>query len=136
MFVGHRIDSVSLERGKSPEDISEFSRNYDFNIEERKLESTSIGNKKLKVLRICYSFSINYTEDVGAIRIKGAIDYEGTEKRLKELDSNWDKEADFQTTVFNFIFANAIPLILDLSRHIGLPSPVPLPILTRDDVKK
>lgn len=136
MFVGHRIDSVTCERNKDPEEIKEYTRGYDFNIEGRELKSINVGKRKMKVLRIGYSLTINYAEDIGAIRIKGSIEYEDTPKRLKEIESGWDEEADLQTMVFNSIFSTAIPLVMDISRHVGLPSPIPIPVFARDDVNK
>ncbi len=116
-FIDHTVGRVECKRMIS--DISDYKLSYDFNITKREVEN--------KVLKIEYVFTINYAEEVGHIVIEGSIGYKDTAKTLKDVNKTWDKNIDFQKRLYNLILRNGVTMILDLSRHLGLPAPIFFP---------
>jgi hypothetical protein len=131
MIVGFRIDRVECKRNVKPEEIKQYRVGYNIDIKKRE-----IIKKKNSVLRISYEFLISYFEDIGHIRVSGALHYSEDVKKLKEIDKKWGEMKDIQAMVFNSIFASAIPIVMDISRHLALPSPVLLPTIKPEDLEK
>jgi hypothetical protein len=133
MIVGHRVDSVECRRDKAHEVIESYRTNYDINIKDRKIGLVKRGGEENKVLQIGYVFTISFLEGIGDIIVKGEIDYLDNLKKLKEINKNWDENREVQTRILNFIFANTIPMVMDISKHVGLPPPIALPRVRPED---
>lgn len=131
MIVGFRIDRVECKRNVKPEEIRRYRVGYNIDIKKREMVK-----KKNPVLRISYEFLISYLEDIGHIRVSGVLDYSEDVKKLKEIDKKWREMKDIQAMVFNSIFASTIPIVMDISRHLALPSPVLLPTIKPEDFEK
>jgi hypothetical protein len=116
-FVDHDVSRVECKRLAS--EISDYRLSYNFDITKREIEN--------KVLKINYVFTIEYKEEVGQIVIEGSIGYKDGPKTLKDLNKNWDKNIDFQKRLYNLIFRNGVTMMMDISRHLGLPSPIFFP---------
>jgi hypothetical protein len=116
-FIDHNVGRVECKR--MIEDVSEYRLSYDFDITKKEIEN--------KVLRIEYLFTIDYKEEVGQIVIEGSIGYKDVVKTLKDINKNWDKNIDFQKRLYNLIFRNGVTMMMDLSRHLGLPAPIYFP---------
>ncbi|MFQ6135652.1 MAG: hypothetical protein ACE5PM_00530 [Candidatus Hydrothermarchaeales archaeon] len=121
MITRYRVDSVECKRNIPPDKIEEYRLDYNIQLGERKI------NEKERVLEIPYSFTISYLEGIGHIRVDGEIYYSDTLKKLKDIDENWNEKKKIQKQVVNTIFRNILAMIFDISKHMGLPSPVVLP---------
>ena len=116
-FVDHNISRVECKR--MSDDAADYKLSYNFDITNREIEN--------KVLKIDYVFTIAHKEDVGQIVIEGSIGYKDGPKTLKDVNKNWEKNLDFQKRLYNLIFRNAVTMVMDISRHLGLPSPIFFP---------
>jgi hypothetical protein len=107
-------------------EISDYRLSYNFDITKREIEN--------KILKISYVFTIEYKEEVGQILIEGSIGYKDGQKTLKDLNKNWEKNIDFQKRLYNLIFRNGVTLMMDVSRHLELPSPIFFPEINPGNV--
>jgi hypothetical protein len=119
-IVNHVVKSLECRRQK--EEISNYKLSYNFEVQNRRIED--------KILKIDYVFTISYNEEVGEIIVVGSLGYKDTSKLLKTIDGNWEQKIDVQKRIYNVIYRNALFMVMDLSRHLGLPPPVFLPEIT------
>jgi hypothetical protein len=122
-IVNHRITRVECKREK--EEIKNYALSYNIDIQKKKIEN--------KVLKMDYAFTILYREGMGGITVEGSLSYKDTLKALKEADKKWSENTELQRRVYNVIFRNSIIMVMDMARHVGLPSPIPLPDLQPAD---
>ncbi len=123
-FDDHTIRRVECKR--TVDEISDFRLSYNFDITKKEIVNKSFN--------IEYTFTIEYKEGVGLVVVEGALSYNDTPKVLKDLSKNWDGNTDFQRRLYNLIFRNAVTMILDLSRHLGLPAPIFFPEIQPEQV--
>jgi|GEM_PF-5255809 len=123
-FTDHTVRRVECKR--TVEEISDFRLNYNFDVSKREVVN--------KALNIEYTFTIEYKEGVGLVVVEGAISYTDTPKVLKDLGKKWDGNTAFQGRLYNLIFRNAVTMVMDLSRHLGLPAPIFFPEISPEQV--
>jgi hypothetical protein len=116
--VDHRIKRVECKR-KKDEKITNYKLSYFFDMPRMEIES--------KVLKIDYVFTIFYKEDIGEVVVEGSLGYKDTPTALKEVEADWKNSTEVQTKIYNVIIRNAITLVMDLVRHVGLPPPILIP---------
>lgn len=122
--VDHRITRVECKRMK--DSIANYKLSYHFDIPKKRIED--------KVLKIDYKFFIYYREDVGEIVVEGGLSYKDSPKVLKELEKKWNQNTGAQKKIYNAIYRNAVTMVMDLSRHVGLPPPTLLPEINPGEV--
>ncbi len=116
-IVDHSVTRVECKR--LIEDIADYQLSYQFNIKERKIEG--------KVLKVTYIFTLTYREGIGDAVIEGSLSYKDSPKNLKNLNKKWGEDRELERKIYNLIFRNSITMIMDLTRHLGLPPPIFLP---------
>jgi hypothetical protein len=116
-IVEHKIKRIDCKRLK--DEITKYGLTYNFDIPKKEVID--------KILKLDYIFNIYYKEGIGEVTVEGSLGYKDTLKVLKDAEQNFEKNAELQQRIYNVIFKNAITLVLDLTRHLGLPSPVFLP---------
>ncbi|MFQ5887769.1 MAG: hypothetical protein ACE5HY_03635 [Candidatus Hydrothermarchaeales archaeon] len=124
MISKYTVKSIECKRNIEIEEIKRYSLDYNVDYGDRKI------NKKDKVLEVEFIFTISYHEDIGSIKVQGTIYFSDTLKRLKEIDENWGKDKETQKQAINTIFVNIVAMIFDTTRHMGLPTPVAMPVFT------
>ncbi|MDD1745566.1 MAG: hypothetical protein LUQ20_07160 [Candidatus Methanoperedens sp.] len=142
MILNFQLTTVESKNYSSAEDIRKYKNiniNYDVNLKNPSIvvEKTPFGEKS--VLRVEYSFAINYlSPNIGHIRFEGLSDY-FSEEDLKSLKEKWDSgnaPGDVQNELANSMVANLAPLALLLSKSLGLPPSMPVPVINFQQVQK
>lgn len=142
MILNFQLTTVESKNYSSAEDIRKYKNiniNYDVNLKNPSIvvEKTPFGEKS--VLRVEYSFAINYlSPNIGHIRFEGLSDYY-SEEDLKSLKEKWDSgnaPGDVQNELANSMVANLAPLALLLSKSLGLPPSMPVPVINFQQVQK
>ena len=124
-MVDHWLNRVECKRMVT--DFKKYKISYDFKFPKWKIED--------KTLKAEYVFKVTFAEGVGEIVVEGGFEYKDTPKVLKELEKQSDTSKELQQDFYNLIFRNAIMIVMDLSRHLGLPSPVKLPYITHNSTQ-
>jgi hypothetical protein len=101
------------------------------------VQNTPFGEKS--VLRVEYTFAINYlSPNIGHIRFEGLSDYY-SEEDLRALKEKWDSgnaPGEVQNELANTMVANLAPLALLLSKALGLPPSMPVPVINFQQAQK
>ncbi len=135
MILNFQLTNVESKVYSTAEDVRKYKNiniNYDINLKNPSIvtQSTPFGEKS--VLRVDYAFAINYlSPNIGHIRFDGLADYY-TEDELKGLKEQWDAgkaPVDVQNEIANSMVANLAPLALLLSKSLGLPPSMPVPVI-------
>jgi hypothetical protein len=135
MILNFQLTTVESKTYSSADDIRKYKNiniNYDVNLKNPSIvvEKTPFGEKS--VLRVEYSFTINYlSPNIGHIRFEGLSDYY-SEEDLKSLKEKWDSgnaPGDVQNELANSMVSNLAPLALLLSKSLGLPPSMPVPVI-------
>jgi hypothetical protein len=142
MILNFQLTTVESKTYSGVEDIRKYKNiniNYDVNLKNPSIivEKTPFGEKS--VLRVEYSFAINYlSPNIGHIRFEGLSDYY-SEEDLQLLKDKWDSgnaPGDVQNELANSMVANLAPLALLLSKSLGLPPSMPVPVINFQQVQK
>ncbi len=142
MILNFQLRNVESKVYSSSEDIRKYKNiniNYDINLRNPSLvaQNTPFGEKS--VLRVEYTFAINYlSPNIGHIRFEGSSDYY-SEDDLKDLKDKWDSgkaPGDVQNEIANTMVANLAPLALLLSKALGLPPSMPVPVINFQQMQK
>jgi len=142
MILNFQLITVESKNYSSAEDIRKYKNiniNYDVNLKNPSIvvEKTPFGEKS--VLRVEYSFTINYlSPNIGHIRFEGVSDYY-SEEDLKSLKEKWDSgnaPGDVQNELANSMVGNLAPLALLLSKSLGLPPSMPVPVINFQQIQK
>lgn len=142
MIINFQLTNVESKVYSSAEDIRKYKNiniNYDINLKNPSIvaQSTPFGEKS--VLRVEYTFAINYlSPNIGHIRFEGLSDYYG-EENLKDLKDKWDKgnaPGEIQNEIANTLVSNLAPLALLLSKALGLPPSMPVPVINFQQIQK
>ncbi len=142
MILNFQLTTVESKTYSNAEDIRKYKNiniNYDVNLKNPSIvvERTPFGDRS--VLRVEYSFSINYlSPNIGHIRFEGLSDYY-SEEDLKDLKEKWDSgkaPGDVQNELANSMVANLAPLALLLSKSLGLPPSMPVPVINFQQAQK
>ncbi len=142
MILNFQVTAVESKTYSSAEDIRKYKNiniNYDVNLKNPSIvvERTPFGEKS--VLRVEYTFAINYlSPNIGHIRFEGLSDYY-SEEDLKDLKEKWDSgkaPGEVQNELANNMVANLAPLALFLSKALGLPPSMPVPVINFQQAQK
>jgi hypothetical protein len=135
MILNFQLTNVESKVYSTSEDIRKYKNiniNYDVNLKNPALVSQSTPFGEKSVLRVEYTFAINYlSPNIGHIRFEGVTDYYSDED-LKALKEKWDSgkaPGDIQNELANTMVANLAPLALLLSKSLGLPPSMPIPVI-------
>ena len=142
MILNFQLTTVESKNYSSADDIRKYKNiniNYDVNLKNPSIvvEKTPFGERS--VLRVEYSFTINYlSPNIGHIRFEGVSDYY-SEEDLKSLKEKWDSgnaPGDVQNELANSMVGNLAPLALLLSKSLGLPPSMPVPVINFQQAQK
>ncbi len=142
MILNFQLTNVESKVYSPSEDIRKYKNiniNYDVNLKNPSLVAhhTPFGEKS--VLRVEYTFAINYlSPNIGHIRFEGVTDYY-SEEDLKEMKEKWETgnaPGEVQNELANTMVANLAPLALLISKSLGLPPSMPIPVINFQQVQK
>ncbi len=103
------------------------------NIVDIKEEKLPTGKTKADGLRFDFDFNLDYTPDIGNIRLKGFIYYMDDPKLLKDIITNWEKKKtmpkEVTEQIINTILYRASIKAIALAEDINLPPHIRMPII-------
>lgn len=134
MIIGFQLREIDSKIFEDAEELRKYQSiniNYDINLSGSSVVEKQTAFGKMDVLRVRYTFSINYLNpNIGHIRFEGTADYFDQKRSASQLKDEWDKgraPTDVQNEIANAVILNLIPLALTISQRLGLPPSVPLP---------
>ncbi len=142
MIVNFQLTSIESKVFSSPEEIRKYRNiniNFDINLKNPSIvvHRTPFGERS--VLRVEYTFAINYlSPNLGHIRFEGLSDYLG-EEDLKDIKEKWEAgkaPGEIQNEIANNMVTNLAPLALLISKAMGLPPSMPIPMINFQQAKK
>ena len=95
-----------------------------------------LGTGKQKAIKFVFEFVSNYQTGLGHISLLGDIVYIADDKETKSILGEWKKskkvEKEVMSKILNTILNKCNIEALILSQKVNLPSPIPLPQVSRD----
>jgi len=135
MIVGFQVNKIESKSFAGKEHTMQnksINVNFEVNIKNPILikQNTPFGKKQ--VMKLEYAMSINYLNpNIGYIRFEGSTDYY-SDGDIEEIQKQWvsgSASTIVQNEIANTMINNLVPLALTMSKTMGLPSAVPLPVI-------
>ena len=108
--------------------------NTKINISKIEVVKSEALTKKEGLIKVNFSYNINYDPDVAKIDLKGKVLLVTTNEQAKEIEEMWKKQKmteDFRILLFNIILRKSNIKALELEEQLGLPLHIPLPTLKK-----
>lgn len=128
-IIGFNLSKILIEKKEKLIEKLDITQNID--IKDIKEENISLA--KDRVLKINFTFIIDYSEDFAKLEFEGFILIIPEKNELKEILNLWkDKKISDNTKIplFNFIINKCNIKALSFEDEFNLPPHVPLPRLT------
>lgn len=111
------------------------------NIKIDSVEESNIGLDKTKTaLKIGYTYKTEYSSDFAKIEIKGDALALAEVNEAKDILDKWKKdkslEKDSARIIINNIMSKCSFESILMAKELGLPSPIPMPMMKADTPKK
>lgn len=132
-IIGINLTKIDVEK----KDVKSGKVNINNNISIKDIEEKdfSLGSAKQKGLKFNFAFVCNYTPALGKIGLEGSVLFIGEESKVKDMKKKWDKDKKIDPTIMQAVLNAALGkcniAALKLSDEVGLPSPVPMPRVSR-----
>jgi hypothetical protein len=125
-IIGFNLLKSSIERKEKFEGKLEISSNI--NVDHVEKEEIPISNTE--VVKVTFTFVINYKPDFASIEIKGQIIFLPGEDEMKKILKSWkDKQVpeEFKIILFNAILERCNVKALAMENELNLPLHLPMP---------
>ena len=127
--IGFSFIKFNCERKGNAKGSIEIKHNISIvNVEKTPL---NMGSNTSEVLKIEFTFDVDYGESIGKISLLGDVIYTDTKEIIEETYKYFlsDKKLTqiVNEQVYKFLYSKALIKALDLSDSLNLPSPIPLP---------
>lgn len=127
--LGVSLTKMNAEKKLSAEGTVDVSNN----VEVTDVAELTKGAEK--GLKFSFRFKSSYDPEAGSITIEGELFYADAKKNKEILDL-WKKEKKIDqallTDLLNIVLRKCSIEALILSRELGLPSPIPMPVFRRE----
>ncbi|MEM3405578.1 MAG: hypothetical protein QW117_01225 [Candidatus Pacearchaeota archaeon] len=101
------------------------------NVEIKEIVKEEIESlKDFYPLKISFSFSVNYLENIGYVNIDGYLVISTDKKEFKEILKDWEDkkiEDSIKLIILNFIITKVSLKALQLEEELNLPYHIPFP---------
>ncbi len=125
-FSFSKFDAVRNDVSKA----GQIEISHNVKIDSVNLTKLNVGSGSNDVLKIDFTFSVNYGSDLGHIVLSGDVVYADTVEIVKETLNGWnlDKKLNemVNSVVSKFIYSKGIVKALDISDNLNLPAPIPV----------
>lgn len=136
-IIGFSMQKISVERKNSPKGKINIKNNV--SIKKVQKSKFNFGDGR-DALSYTFEFSVTYEPNVGSITIAGEVVNLVDAKMSKDVLTKWKKEKKVDAValapVLNAILQRCNVQALILSRDINLPSPIPLPSVSKKDAAR
>jgi hypothetical protein len=135
-FSFSKFDAVRNESSKQ----GQIEISHNVKIDSVNLTKLNVGSGNNDVLKIDFTFSVIYGNNLGHITLLGDVVYSDTPEIMKETFNGWnlDKKLNdmVNSVVSKFIYSKGIVKSLDISDNLNLPAPIPVVPTGMFDTKK
>ncbi len=132
-LIGFNFSKISAEKFKGKKG-EKLKINTDMDIEDiSKMEENLLKGKE-EVIKVDFSYIINYNPNFAKIELKGTMLFSIDPKESKQLLKEWKKKKmpeDFRIGAFNIILKKASLKALEMEDELNLPYHVPMPSFKR-----
>ena len=141
MILNFGIEKIIAERHEIKE-ANKKGLEAKNNLKIEKVEEVALEPlTKEKILKITFTYSIQYTPKIATIELTGNVLYMADEKRRKEIIEGWKKEKKLDTNlaqiVINYALNRCNIRALTLGQELNVPPHIPFPrITTKTEEKK
>jgi len=138
-LVGFDFKKISVERFKDQTESLKFNTKID--ISSIDTIKSDIFKSREELLKISFTYSVLYEPEFAKIELKGDIILAIEPKIAKEILRGWkdkDKQTseEFRIFIFNIILRKSNIKALQLEDELGLPSHIPLPSLSKENIEE
>jgi len=136
-IIGFSFDKINLQRKSAVKGKVDINNNMKVvDIEPRDLSFT----KGQGGVNFRFDFMANYEPNIGFINLTGEIIFMDSDKKIKEILSDWKKNKKVDKIIMSQILNHALMKCniqaLVLSQEISLPPPIMLPKIKIDQQSK
>jgi hypothetical protein len=113
---------TELKASKNPTFTGKVDINSNIAIDN--MEKAKGTDSKNDILKVDFSFSIDYEKDLGKVSLKGLLFVAADSKQIKQTISAWkDKKTPTQlyTTILNIVLQKTAVKAIEIEDEIGLP---------------
>jgi hypothetical protein len=135
-LIGFNFEKISVERFQ--ERVEELKFNTKIDISAINPLKSDIIKTKEELLKIDFIYSVVYEPNFAKLELAGNIILSVEPKIAREILKGWkDKQTseDFRIFMFNIILRKSNIKALQLEDELGLPPHIPLPSLSKENVK-
>ena len=136
-LIGFNFDKVSVEKFQERPESLKFNTKLDIS-GINPLKSDFLKTKE-DILKVDFAYSVLYEPNFAKLDLVGNILISVEPKIAREVLKGWkDKQSpeEFRIFMFNVILRKSNIKALQLEDELGLPPHIPLPSLTRDNIKQ
>ena len=135
-FSFSKFDAVRNESSKQ----GQIEISHNVRIDSVNLTKLNVGSGSNDVLKIDFTFTVKYGNDLGYITLLGDVVYSDTPEIMTETFKSWNLDKKLNDTVNSvvskFIYSKGIVKSLDISDNLNLPAPIPVVPTGMFDSKK
>lgn len=106
-------------------------------VEKSKVNSPS---GQVNALRMKFKYEVNFEPEIGKGLLEGSVIYKPEKQEIDEIVERWEEEKEIKGDIFmkvvNPIIDKAMPSVFTICNDLNLPSPVPLPRISEENVKE
>jgi len=133
-LIGFNFSKINIERFS--EKVENLKINTNINISDIEELKSDFLSMKEALLKIKFTYNINYDPDFAKIEFMGDIILAVEPKEMKDVLKQWKNKKiaeDFKITVFNIVLRKSNLKALQLEDEINLPLHLPLPSLKQEE---
>ena len=133
-LIGFNFSKINIERFS--EKVENLKINTNINISDIEELKSDFLSMKEALLKIKFTYNINYDPDFAKIEFMGDIILAVEPKEMKDVLKQWKNKKiaeDFKITVFNIVLRKSNLKALQLEDEMNLPLHLPLPSLKQEE---
>jgi len=132
-IVGFNFTKINVEKKAGAG--GKVNINNNVSIKDVKEYSLMLGKSEQKGLRFVFEFKSEYEPNMGSIVLNGDVMYLGPNEEVDKVMKEWKKnkkiDPDFSAPILNTVLTRSNIKALILSQDVNLPSPIPLPRISK-----
>lgn len=125
-FSFSKIDAVRNDNSRQ----GQIEISHNVKIDSISMNKLNMGSSQNEVLRIDFTFSVIYGNELGYIKLFGDVVYSDTSEIINETLTGWNHNKKLNdmvnSVVSKFIYTKGIVKSLEISDNLNLPAPIPV----------
>lgn len=135
--IGIDVTKMNFERLKSRG--NKVNVDHSPSIEEVEETKVNTPSGQVNALRIKFRYEVNFDPKIGQGFLEGNVLFRPEEVKMEDVLERWDEENEIHGSIFmeviNPVIDKVMPSVFSVCNDLNLPSPVPLPRISQDNVK-